>query len=345
MFDLKRFILEEARNRLLSEAKLSASGSRAQYHADKYIRPFLQGQPEHKPLSHEIEGDVGGFKAGDKVTMHSHHIDDKGIHHVVVSKPGTKKTAIPISKIKKVSGRKNIGFEQESKLVNHLNGHGLMQGSGAGSTAGNDFHLIDKRGKSKKKISGSEGVTTSESSVTGEHKSNLTAAFGQITLTRHPQTGLWHINDKARANRPEYAKAVENATITVNGKRKKLIDHMNDVQGRNYRKPAGRATAEDISSDDHDLSPAHAYMRDHHVDLVHLDSHGTYRAGLSQNKDRHNIGLPSLSGTGRFRVRQKDRNNDKARTVQFMIRKLPKSDVHIGTDEGAQQMKKVLGHT
>jgi hypothetical protein len=328
----------------ISEAKLSSSGNRAEYHADKYIKPFLAGQPAHKPLSHEIDSDIGNFKAGDKVTMHSHHVDGNGVHHVVVSKKGSNKVAIPIGKIKKVSERKNIGLEQESGLVNHLNGHGLMSGGGAGSTAGNDFHLIDKRGKTAKKISGSEGVTTKESAVTGEHKSNLTAAFGQLTLTRHPKTGRWHISDKARQNRPEYAAAVENAHITVNGKKRKLLDHINNVQGKDYVKPAGRATAEDISSDDHDLSPAHAYMKDHHVDVVHLDSHGTYRAGLSQDKDRHKLGLPALEGTGRFRVRQKDRVNDNARTVQFMIRKLDKSHTHIGTDEGAKKMKKILGH-
>jgi hypothetical protein len=328
----------------ISEAKLTASGARGEYHAGKYIKPFVAGQPGHKPLSHEIDGDVGEFRTGDKVTMHSHHVDSNGVHHVVVSKKGSNKVAVPISKIKKVSDRKNIGLAQESTLVNHLNGHGLMSGGGAGSTAGNDFHLIDKKGKTTKKISGSEGVSTKESAVTGEHKSNLTAAFGQLTLTRHPKTGLWHVSDKARQNRPEYAAAVENAHITVNGKKKKLLDHINNVQGKNYVKPAGRATAEDISSDDHDLSPAHAYMRDHHVDVVHLDSHGTYRAGMSQNKDKHKLGLPALEGTGRFRVRQKDRVNDNARTVQFMIRKLDKSHTHIGTDEGANKMKKILGH-
>ena len=328
----------------ISEAKLSSSGNRAEYHADKYIKPFLAGQPAHKPLSHEIDSDIGNFKAGDRVTMHSHHVDGNGVHHVVVSKKGSNKVAIPIGKIKKVSERKNKGLEQENVLVKHLNRHGLMTGGGAGSTAGNDFSLLDKRGKTTKKISGSEGVSTSESAVTGEHKSNLTAAFGQITLTRHPVTGRWHVGDKARQNRPEYATAVENASITVNGKKKKLLDHINDTQGPGYVKPAGRATAEDISSDDSDLTPAHAYMRDHHVDVVHLDSHGTYTAGMSQNKDRHKLGLPSLAGTGRFRVRQKDRANDNSRTVQFMIRSLAKSHTHIGTNEGAQKMRKILGH-
>jgi hypothetical protein len=51
-----------------------------------------------------------------------------------------------------------------------------------------------------------------------------------------------------------------------------------------------------------------------------------------------------MEGVGRFRIRQKDRVNDNARTVQFMIRKLDKSHTHIGTDEGAKKIKKILGH-
>lgn len=328
----------------ISEAKLSSSGKRAQYHTDKYITPFLEGKPGHKPYSHEIDSDVGPFKAGDKVTMHSHRMIGD-VHHVVVSKKGsTKKIAIPTNKIKKQSTRRNLGLKQEGDLVKHLNSHGLMSGGGAGSTAGNDFSLIDKRGKTERRISGSEGVTTSESAVTGEHKSNLSAAFGQITLTRHPTTGHWHISDKARAKRPEYARTVENSHVTVEGKKVKLLDYLNRSQPPSYRKPSHRATAEEIFSDDHDLAPAHAYMSDHHVDVVHLDSHGTYRAGQSENVDRHRLGLPKMDGIGRFRIRQKDRANDNARTVQFMIRRLTKSHTHIGTDEGANSIKKVLGH-
>jgi len=84
-------------------------------------------------------------------------------------------------------------------------------------------------------------------------------------------------------------------------------------------------------------------MRDHHVDAVHIDTHGTYRAGMSEKTDRHKLGLPALKGEGRFRVRQKTDNANK-RTVQFGITKLDKSPINIGTDEGAKNIAKTLGH-
>jgi hypothetical protein len=329
---------------VITEAKLSARGQRAQYDANKYIIPHVKGGPLHKPFSHQIESDIGEFKAGDNVTLHSHHVDDRGVHHVVVSKKGSNnKVAIPINKIKKISSAKNKGFEQETTFINRLNKNGLMSGTAAGPTAGNDFHLIDRRPKRKvEKIRGSAGISTPESTISGEHKSNKTAAFGQITVTRHPKTGKWHISDAARANRPEYASHVENATITVNGKKKKLLDHLNDEQPHGYKPPEGRTSAEDIHSDDTSLAPANAYMRDHGVDVLHLDSHGTYRAGNSENVDQHKLGLPKFQGTGRFRVRQK--HSPHSRTIQFNIRDLEKSNTNLGTDEGVETLKKTLGH-
>jgi hypothetical protein len=50
-----------------------------------------------------------------------------------------------------------------------------------------------------------------------------------------------------------------------------------------------------------------------------------------------------MEGQGRFRVRQKTDNPNK-RTVQFGITKLDKSDINIGTDEGAKRIAKKLGH-
>lgn len=329
----------------ISEVKLNSSGQKSDYDSNKYIKPFVSGQPAHTSGSHEVDRDIGHLKANDKVTLHAHKVID-GVHHVVVSKPGSSnRITITTNKIKKQSFAKNIGFEQEAKLIHHLNSHGLMSGTGAGATAGNDFHLIDKRlGKGKHiKIAGSEGITTTKSPVTGEHKSNLTAAFGQITLNRHPKTQKWHISDKARAKRPEYAAAVENASITVNGKKKKIIDHLNSLQGPEYKPPVRRKTAEEIMSDDHDLAPAHAYMRDHHVDVVHIDSHGTYRAGKSEKIDKHKLGLPKLQGIGRFRIRERT-GKANARMVQFSVRKLVKSHTNIGTDEDAKKIKKILGH-
>jgi hypothetical protein len=324
----------------ISEATIRASGQSAERHAKQYITPYVKGGERHGEGTHTMASSHGGIEAGSNVTIHSHHVDENGMHHATVSAAGSnKKVMVPVNKLNKPTTRGNKGLEQEGRLVKHLNKHGLMTGGGAGSTAGNDFHLIDKRPAKQKKISGSAGThSENESGLHGEHKSDIkSTAFGQITLSRHPETGKFHIDDKARAKRPEYAKHVENATITVNGKKKKLLDHLNDTE------PHGTTNKSGFHSDHTDLSPAHAYMRDHHVDTVHIDSHGTYRAGMSQHTDRHKLGLPSMEGQGRFRVRQKTDNANK-RTVQFGITKLNKSHVNIGTDEGARHIAKTLGH-
>ena len=327
----------------ISEAQaIKSAGLSAERHTKQYIAPYLPGGSQHSEGTHKIKTNTGSFSAGDKVTLHSHHINDKGIHHVEVSKMGSsEKTIIPTSKLEKPKESKNRGLANEATLINHLRDkHNLMKAgsTGAGSTGGNDFHLLDKRGNKEKLIHGTEGIQ-------GEHKSDIkSTAFGQIELHRHPKTGKWHIPDTSRVKRPEFASHVDNAEITVDGKKKKLLDHLNDTQHSGYKIPAGRTKAEDIHSDKTTTSPAHAYMRDHHVDVVHLDSHGTYRAGNSETHDRHKLGLPSLEGEGRFRVRQK-RDNENRRTVQFTINKLNhKSNVHIGTDEGANHIKTILGH-
>lgn len=331
----------------LSEATLRASGADATRHSEKYIKPFLPGGSQHAEGTHTIASDHASLSAGDSVTLHGHEVDEKGVHHAIVSKIGSKeKIKIPTNKLNKPIKSNNKGLKQEGELVNHLNKHGLMTGGGAGSTAGNDFHLIDKRGTKDKKISGSEGINTkTESGIHGEHKSDIkSTAFGQITLERHPKTGKWQIPEESRKKRPEYAKHVEAATVThTDGKTRSLLDHMNHVQPPEYKPSEGNRLATNVHSNPTDLAPAHAYMRDHHVDMVHIDSHGTFRAGLSEHKDIHNLGLSPMEGAGRMRVRQKTSNPNK-RTVQFSITKLNKSDTHIGTDEGAKAIADRLGH-
>lgn len=331
----------------LSEATLRSSGIDAERHSEKYIKPYLPGGSQHAEGTHTVASDHAGLSSGDSVTLHGHEVDEKGGHHAIVSKTGSKeKIKIPTNKLNKPVKANNRGLEQEGKLVSHLNKHGLMTGGGAGSTAGNDFHLIDKRGAKSKKISGSEGINTkTESGIHGEHKSDIkSTAFGQITIERHPKTGKWHIPETSRNNRPEYAKAVETSKVThTDGKTRSLLDHMNHVQPHGYEPSEGNRLATNVYSDATDLSPAHAYMRDHHVDTVHVDSHGTFRAGLSEHKDIHKLGLSPMEGAGRMRVRQKTSNPNK-RTVQFSITKLNKSDTHIGTDEGAKAIADRLGH-
>jgi hypothetical protein len=327
----------------LQEATIRASGSAANDHAKKYITPYLPKGEKHTTGSHTLAKAVHGHSAGTAVTLISHTVE--GDKHYVTVSAGKDKFKVLANKLNKPVTKANRGFEQEAKLADHLRKHGLMEGEAAGFTAGNDFHLIDKRGHKKKKIRGSEGFhaekhkLSEEKGIQGEHKSDIrTTAFGQITISRHPKTQKWYISDEARAKRPEYAAAVEKATVTVGGKTKSLLQHLNDTE------PPGTSNKTGFHSDETTLHPAHAYMRDHHVDIVHIDSHGTYRAGMSETRDRHKLGLPVMQGVGRFRVRQKQTYNNNSRTAQFSIKKLEKSDINIGTDEGAIEMKKRLGH-
>lgn len=343
MQKFKTFSLNEQLIVEASGVPIKSSGLSADRHTKQYIEPYLPGGAKHGDETHEVAADVKGLAAGDKVKLVAHHTvtDEKGkvTHHVTVQKKGSRaKITIPTNKLNKpsASARRNRGFEQEGALAQRLNKHGLMDGGGAGFTGGNDFHLIDKRAGAKKKIRGTEGHP--EEGIQGEHKSDIkTTAFGQITLSRHPETGRWHIDDKARANRPGYAEHVENATVTVNGKKKPLLDHLNDTE------PVGTTNKGGFHTDPTTTAPAHAYLRDHHVDVLHIDSHGTYRAGMSAERDRQKLGLPPLTGEGRFRVRQKTDNPNK-RTVQFSITKLDKSNVHLGRDEDLAALKKKLGH-
>jgi hypothetical protein len=322
----------------LSEATIRATGMDALRMHGKYIEPYLKGNSKHDATgTHTLA--AGHARAGEKVSLIGHSIKDN-VSHVTVQYPGTnKKEVIPVNKLNKPFTQQNKGLAQEATLAKTLNKHGLMKGSGAGSTGGNDFHLIDKRTAKANIIQGTEGHPNE---IQGEHKSDLrTTAFGQITLSRHPETGLWHIDDKARGNRPEYARAVEAATVTQGGKTRTILDHLNKFEPKGHVP----ATKTGIKSDETDLHPAHAYMRDHHTDVLHIDSHGTYRAGLSQHKDRHKLGLPALQGgRGSFRIRQKTANVNK-RTVQFSIHSVPKSDVHLGQQEHIEKLKKVLGHS
>jgi hypothetical protein len=339
MKTFKNYIIEQLS---IPATSMKASGMSAARHTKQYIIPYLPGGAKHSVGSHEMASEHGPLKAGEKVTIVGHQVKQsasgKDVHHAVVRVQGSDHDhVIPTSKLLKpsASARKNKGFEREGELAQHLNKHGLMRGSGAGFTGDNDFHLIDKRGIKEKRIGGTEGA---KGAIQGEHKSDIkSTAFGQITLSRHPETGQWHIDDKARAKRPEYAAHVEKATVTVNGKTKSLLQHLNETE------PSGTTNKGGFYSDHTSASPAHAYMRDHGVDVAHVDTHGTYRAGASEHKDVHKLGLPVMHGEGRFRTRQKTDNPDK-RTVQFSLTKLDQSHTNIGTDEGAQKLKKTLGH-
>lgn len=223
----------------------------------------------------------------------------------------------------------NKGLDYEKKLITHLHKHGLMskreKGAGA-SPVGHDFHLLNK-------TKGIAHPGKAYERATGESKVSTHAAFGQMSVHYDHDAGKWGIHPKIRALKPEFASAVDHATVGG----KPLMDHVNQTMGRPSKiaKPKG-----DIYSDKTDLSPVHAYLKDHHVDVLHVGTHGTFRAG---DRDATGVGFPKAKGEGSFRLRQKG-SNPAIKTIQFNVNKLEKSHINLENDEHLQHIKQVLGH-
>lgn len=80
----------------ISEVNLSG-GKNAEYHIQKYIEPYIGKQG-----THALSSDVGNIKANSPITIHSHHVDEKGRRVALVSGMGSDdKVAVQFSKIKK----------------------------------------------------------------------------------------------------------------------------------------------------------------------------------------------------------------------------------------------------
>lgn len=310
----------------LAEAKMKSKGEEAKRHAKNYVEPYI-GQKETHTLSSNHEE----LKAGSKLTLHGFKVVN-GVHYAVATVKGsTKKHEIPFTKIEKPVKAKNKGFDFETGVVKKLNTHGLMTGSGAGFTGGNDFHLLNK--KTKKKVRGK----MAEEAYQGETKKDLSAAFGQASLKFEKGKG-WHFPAKTKERFPKYTAAIERSTVTVDGVTKPLLKHINETYGQ---LDPNKKSSKNVYSDDTSLDPVHSYLHDHHVDLLHVGSHGTFRAGRSNVKDRTNLGFPKPNGSGRFRVRQK---HPTSLTVQFNVKSLDKSTKNIENDDDLEEVKKKLGH-
>lgn len=300
----------------LGEAKLTASGARGQYDADKYITPYKNNSD-----SHRLSGPVDGLDHTKPVSVHGYEVKD-GKYHATVSQNGVKRS-VPFSKLHKPIETKNAGFDVENRLVAHLKKHNLMpkEASAAGSGAGNDFILHNR--KTNVMHPGKEALADV---LKGEVKKDKSGAFGQLTIHHTPEAG-WHIKDRNRANRPEYAKRVQ----------KHVISYLNKHH-RDGNVPG------DVNIPHPDLEPANAYLRDHHVDVLHIGSHGTYSIG----KDKTGIGLPEFKGKGgNFRVRKKNQfAKENSLTVQFQmssVKSLEKSPVNLENEDHLPKIKKALG--
>lgn len=327
MINFKQFLSEAASKVKTMNAKEGDDdGDR---HFRKYVTPGskVTFARDHEGITAGTDAEVVGKKT------------IKGVHHAML-KVGSKNVQVPINKLVKPAGSANRGLKFEQEFVQNLLGHGVMKpgSSGAGFTAGNDFHIYNR--KTKKVHDGKVNDEFSENQESqGEAKESLKADFGQLTLSHDPSKGGWHISDAARNNRNEYAKQIENATITVDGKKKRLLDHINDTVPPPTK---GKVTKAAIYSDPTDLSPMHAYLRDHHVDLLHIGSHGTFRAGLSEKRDRTGTDLPVATGTGMFRVRGKHKTGNLM--VAFNPKSMEKSTLDIHKNpEDMEEFKRRIG--
>ena len=307
---------------------LTASGATGEEHQRKYIDPHVGSDKPTHILAKEHDDLPKGSAIkihkteNVKGKIHVHAEDETGNHHV-----------IPISKLHKPGDEpKNKGHEYETNFVDRLKKHGVMPKhlSGAGSTGGTDFAVENKK----------KGVfhagTVSGHLLNGETKNGVTAAMGQLTIHHTHEKG-WHIKDTLRAKRPEYAKHIEKSGI---------LDHMNKHHPDPTNEPAtasGRAKTLEIKHPN--LEPAHAYLKDHHVHVLQVGGHGTYRVG---DKDETGHGLPAISGKGKWRIREKAKGQKSARTVAFHpdgVKGLDKSSVDLDKDEHLHAFKKTLGHS
>ena len=323
---MKTFLQHLNECEMINEAEgvgfIKVAGIDKERHLGKYVMPHLGS----KDYTHTMGKDHEDVPSGSKLKLHKTELID-GKYYVHATDDVTRrKHVIPVSKILKPGEKKsNKGFEYEQNFVKRLKDHGLMHGEAAGFTSGNDFNLVNKKLNTKHK-----GEVHNEGELQGETKAGKTAAFGQLTIAYDEKKGGWHIPEENRKNRPGYAAHIES---------KGIIDHMNE-----HHKPTGLVPggplAKNVNFEHDDLKPANAYLKDHHVDVLQVGKHGTYRVG---EKDKTGHGLPELTGKGQWRVRQKT-SDPKKRTIQFMVKHADKSHVDLDHDEHLHAMAKTLGH-
>jgi hypothetical protein len=310
----------------LSEARgvISATGFDTERHEKQYVTPYLGS----KNYTHTMAVSHKDVPAGAKLILHKAERHDGKLFVHATDDTTKKKTLIPANKITKPGEEKrNKGFEYERQFVDRLKKHGLMLGEAAGASAGNDFDLHDKRtGKVHKGRVHNENEVGSKK-LLGETKIGKTAAFGQLTIAHDKNKGGWHIPERNRQNRPTYAQHVIE---------KGILEHMNK-----HHKPTPEVKrAKDALFEHDNLDPAQAYLKDHHVDVLQVGKHGTYKVG---KKDATGHGLPAIKGKGQFRVYQKTGDPYK-RMIQFKVKNLEKSHVDLDNDEHLSAMAKTLGH-
>lgn len=311
---------------------IKATGAESMRHEDKYVNPHLNSDK----FTHTLASSTPFLEAGSKLKLRDKYRDESGKLHLHVTAEDGSKHKILASKIYKPGDApENKGTSYEAQTFDRMKKAGITppNATPAGSTHGTDVPIVNKRKNDVHK----GRIKDSKDLLSGEVKEGTTAAMGQLTIQHTPEKG-WHIPDKARQNRPQYAKAIEKAGI---------LDHMNKHSDPDKHKIETTASgrAKSIVIKHPNLEPAKSYLKDHHVDVLHVGSgYGTYRVG---EKDVTGHGLPPINGKGKFTIREKQLGNKRARTVMFQpdgSKGLEKSHVNLDKDDHLEEFAKTLGH-
>ena len=136
---LESYRLDEGR------AKMASSGVAAEDHLMKYVLPYLNAEGHTHTLATEHED----LPAGSHVKLKSFDVLNDKVHVHAEDQTGNDQL-IPLSKLYKPGeAPSNKGHDYENKFVERLKKHGIMPHhlSGAGSTAGTDFAVENRKRK------------------------------------------------------------------------------------------------------------------------------------------------------------------------------------------------------
>lgn len=310
----------------LTEAKINANADSdtGHRHFANYIEPFLPGNSQHAKLTHQLHD-------GTAVTLTGSHVNREGKtakRMVSVQSADGSQQVVLASKIQKPSHLiKNVGaagFDREVKLAKQLVKHGMMQSvQTAGSSHGNDFYIQPKSGK---KVLGSEAKSLK---IGGESKIGFGAKFGESAIRWHPEKG-WHFSEKTEQTRPSYTAQIKSMKIAG----KPFFQHLNEQWadgqiGKTIRIPVG-------------MEVAHSYLKDHHVGVLHVHSHGTYSVGTNALSPH----LPRFEGgQGYVEIRSPGKGRSPRVTSYLKGNTVPKSSVDLMVDDHASKLAAALNST
>lgn len=286
-------------------------------HIEKYIDPYIGLGDD----THLLGKDCIDFKIGTELTIHA-----REGHNVQVSvnlSSGRYKLWLPVTHIQK-PGKvyQNEGIKSEKYMAKWMHHYGLMRNSDSPgcSKVGADLYIQypghkDILGENKNGISKTNFGTIAFSSINGSKRS---------------------IPSKSILNKPNFSRAINEAK---GPNRQSYLKYLND----NF-KPDGKTYHPVLWSENMDIEPIHAYLRDIGCHWFHVEGFGTYRGGLSRHHDVYGLGFPLPKGKTAFQIfNRPDRPSDVS--IRLKVKELEKSNIHIfGDEKWIRDLKIRLGY-